>query len=212
MRKQMIFILTILLLAGVGTMAIAEIPEIFGSGIEESCHNFSHLSWLPTTKICHVCHTVHKEALPRKQYPNGLLWKRDVDSVSYNLYNSFWGAASLDTRDRTSWTSLTGKKSNLPDGISKLCLACHDGIIAPDVFILHHFVSAKYDVTKTNLRDPDTTLMGISGSITEVLDGGEIQCSSCHDVHGVESIARTKLLRAEKTKLCLTCHRVNVER
>jgi hypothetical protein len=91
MRIQMIFILTILLTAGASTMALAEIPEIFGSGIESSCHNFSHLSWLPTSKTCHVCHTVHKEALPRKQYPNGLLWKRDVDSVSYNLYNSFDG-------------------------------------------------------------------------------------------------------------------------
>jgi predicted CXXCH cytochrome family protein len=140
-----------------------------------------------------------------------LSWKSDFNSVSYILYHSYWGADFQETRDKTNWTSSTGKKSNLPDGLSKLCLTCHDGIIAPDVFILHHYVSAFYDVTETNLRDPDLTLMGVSGSISEVLDRGKIQCSSCHDVHGVESIANTKLLRAEKPEICMVCHKITIE-
>lgn len=211
MEKLTIHILTVIIAASVSTMAIAEEPEKFGTGIERSPHDFSHPSWLPISRICPVCHTVHNRALPSEHYQDGLRWKRDLYSISYILYHSFWGASFFDTRDKTSWTSLTGRRSNLPDGLSKFCLACHDGIIAPDVFILHHFVSAEYDITKINLRDPDLTLMGSSGSISEVLDGGKIQCSSCHDVHGVESVANTKLLREEKPKLCMTCHRIRIE-
>jgi predicted CXXCH cytochrome family protein len=127
------------------------------------------------------------------------------------MYHSYWGEDYIETRDKTSWTSSTRKKSNLPDGLSKLCLTCHDGIIAPDVFILHHYVSAVYDVSKTNLKDPVVTVMGLSGTISEVLDRGKIQCSSCHDVHGAESVAHTKLLRAEKPEICTVCHIINIE-
>jgi predicted CXXCH cytochrome family protein len=106
------------------------------------------------------------------------------------------------------WTSpITQRQGGLPDGISKLCLSCHNGVIAPDVFDLHHFVSLEYDVTKAELRDPDVTKIGVSGPISEVLDGGKIQCSSCHDAHDEETVADTKLLRVERERLCLVCHK-----
>jgi predicted CXXCH cytochrome family protein len=95
----------------------------------------------------------------------------------------------------------------MPDGLSKLCLTCHDGIIAPNVFNLHHFVSMDYDVTRTELRDPDVKTMGVSGLITEVLDNGKAQCFSCHDPHDEESVAGTKLLRVPKGEICYVCHR-----
>ena len=211
MEKLIITMLAGLLLLDISTLATAQITESFGRGIEESPHNFSHPSWLPVSRICNVCHTLHNEALASQHYSNGLHWNSEVYAVSYNMYHSYWGAPFVDTRHKSSWASLTGKRSNLPDGLSKLCLACHDGIIAPDVFILHHFVSAGYDMEETNLRDPDRTLMGNSGSITEVLDTGKIECPSCHDVHGVESVANTKLLRAKKSEICIICHNINFE-
>jgi len=58
--------------------------------------------------------------------------------------------------------------------------------------------------------------MGGSGTIADVLEGGVLQCSSCHDVHDQpgESIPGTHLLRVAQTAaqggtpsgLCLTCH------
>jgi predicted CXXCH cytochrome family protein len=211
-EKLLMLMLMVVILVDLNTVAIADVTENFGTGFAQSPHNFSHASWLPTAKICHVCHTYHNEKLPTQQYSRGLLWQSTVFSVTYVMYHSYWGAAFFDTRDKTSWTSLTGKRSNLPDGLSKLCLACHDGIIAPDVFRLHHFVSSEYDVKKINLRDPYVTRMGMSGSISEVLDGGKIQCTSCHDVHGVESFGDTKLLRAEKPMLCITCHKITIQK
>ncbi len=211
MEKLIIVLFIGVLFTHAGSTVMAQLPGSFGGGIEESPHNFSHPSWLPVARICNVCHTLHNESISNRMYSNGLLWKSDIGSITYVMYHSYWGAAYFETRDKSNLASLTGRRSNLPDGLSKLCLACHDGIIAPDVFLLHHFVSAEYDVTTLNLRDPDFTLIGNSGTISEVLDNGKIQCSSCHDVHGVESVPDTKLLRAEKPRICLTCHNVNIK-
>jgi predicted CXXCH cytochrome family protein len=209
MEQLYVIIFIVFILSATCTLTLAQGLEGFGQGIEQSPHNFSHELWLPLSKMCHVCHTVHNETLPISQYRDGLLWKNEIFSVSYIMYHSSWGASFVDTRDKSTRSSSLGKRSNLPDGLSKFCLTCHDGIIAPDVFILHHFVSAEYNAKNTYLRDPDLTIMGLSGPISEVLDRGKIQCSSCHDVHGVESIPKTKLLRAQAPALCSICHKIN---
>ncbi|RJQ43547.1 MAG: hypothetical protein C4538_11805 [Nitrospiraceae bacterium] len=180
-----------------------------GIGTKESCHNFSDESWLPITKICITCHIPHKRKARKadSKFENGLPWQQTITLFNYGLYNSSWSSSLTGMRD-AAWTSpITHRQGGLPDGISKLCLSCHDGVIAPDVFNLHHFVSLEYDVTKAELRDPDLTKMGVSGPISEVLDNGKIQCSSCHDAHDEETVAFTKLLRVEKTKICLVCHK-----
>ncbi len=211
MEKLLIYSLILLVIAGCNSLALADQAGGFGAGIEESPHNFSHTSWLPISKICQICHTLHDENKPGQLYSNGLRWKKELSTVSYTMFNSDWGRAPRTLSERKNWASITGMQSHLPDGMSKLCLSCHDGIIAPNVFVLHHFVSVDYDPSRTNLRDPDTTEMGISGTISEVLDQGKVQCTSCHDVHGVESYSDTKLLRAERSKLCVTCHRHSVK-
>ena len=105
MEKLIILNLMVFLIAGMSTLATAAEPEGFGTGLEQSPHNFSHASWLPRAQVCHVCHTVHNADIPAKRYSDGLLWKSNVNSVSYALYHSYWGADFYDTRDKTSWTS-----------------------------------------------------------------------------------------------------------
>jgi predicted CXXCH cytochrome family protein len=205
---MIVFILLFLLAIVAGKSALAA-SAAQGIGAERSSHNFSHESWLPVTRICGVCHVPHRRRGKKgvKRYENGLLWNKKISDFSYSLYNSSWSSSLTGIRD-TSWTSpITGRQGGIPDGLSKLCLSCHNGVIAPDVFNLHHYVSLEYDVTKAELRDPELTKIGVSGPITEVLSGGKIQCSSCHDAHDEESIAGTKLLRAEKARLCMVCHR-----
>ena len=181
-----------------------------GIGTEQSCHNFSHEDWLPVVKICRICHTPHQNRRSRKKtnrYEKGLRWNPDISSHVYNLYNSLWSTSLTGLRDPT-WTApFINRRGGMPDGLSKLCLSCHDGIIAPNVYNLHHFVSMDFDVTRTELRDPDVKMMGVSGPITEVLDLGKVQCFSCHDPHDEESVAGTKLLRVPKNKICYVCHR-----
>ncbi len=208
MTKLLSLILTILTIAGVSSSAMA-IDTARGMAAEQSSHNFSHKSWLPITKICSICHIPHRRrrSNKNKHYADGLRWNRKVSSFTYDLYNSIWSSSLISIYD-TSWTSpVTGKEGGLPDGLSKLCLSCHDGVIAPDVFNLHHFVSLEYDVRRAELRDPDQTQMGVSGPISEVLHNGKIQCSSCHDAHDEESVAGTRLLRVNKDEICITCHK-----
>jgi predicted CXXCH cytochrome family protein len=181
-----------------------------GIGTEESCHNFSHEDWLPVVKICRTCHTPHENRRGKKKknrYAEGLRWNRSITSHSFSLYNSLWSTSLSGLRDPT-WTApFIERRGGMPDGLSKLCLGCHDGIIAPNVFDLHHFVSMDYDATRTELRDPHVKEMGVSGPIEEILDNGKVQCFSCHDPHDEEAVGGTKLLRVPKHEICFVCHR-----
>ena len=70
----------------------------------------------------------------------------------------------------------------------------------------------------TTTEDPEikesTTTVSIgdtpvSGTIANLmLDGGNVECLSCHDVHNTNAVASTKLLLVSNTNsgLCLTCH------
>ena len=126
--------------------------------------------------------------------------------------------------------------SSRPDGISKICLSCHDGVVAPETYgrnpgraahlfskdlmssVLgnNHPISFTYDsivaMKERDLYDPSTKLSGLRGStgtITEdMLFLNRMECSSCHDVHNTKAVPGTKLLVKDNagSALCLTCH------
>ena len=98
------------------------LPSSRISDIRNTKHN---LSVLPSAvsrnvqandnrEICVFCHTPHA-ANPSQ----GPLWNRELSSATYDTYNS----GSLDATG-------TGVALDQPNGISKLCLSCHDGTIA----------------------------------------------------------------------------------
>jgi len=209
--KKLITMITMLfLITGTSDLASGE-GAGRGIGTDQSCHNFSHEEWLPVVDICRICHVPHNRRVRGNSdindYPDGLEWNPGAKSVIYSLYNSTWSTSLTGLRD-TTWTApFINRRGGMPDELSKLCLSCHDGIIAPDIFKLHHFVSLDYDTTGTELRDPEVTMMGVSGPITEVLGNGKIQCFSCHDPHDEEAVANTKLIRVPRDKICYLCHK-----
>lgn len=85
------------------------------AGIQNSVHDLR--SELGIDEICIVCHTPHNAVDPAAE---GLdyapLWNHDVSNVTYTLYDS----------------STLHHTPGQPDGVSKLCLSCHDGSIAVD--------------------------------------------------------------------------------
>ncbi|MDH5630289.1 MAG: cytochrome c3 family protein, partial [Gammaproteobacteria bacterium] len=119
-------------------------------------------------------------------------------------------------------------------GVSLLCLSCHDGTVAVDSFggatgttfvpttanlgdILSndHPISVTYDdVADTELHAATTTItIGDGGAVSGTIDSlllaaGEVQCSSCHDVHNTNAVTGTQLLLKSNagSALCLTCH------
>ncbi len=245
MKKVLIMIFALVLTLGLSSLALA-VGD--GTGIIGSAHDFtdgvsprggaiaSPDSWNTSGELCRVCHVPHDHGVAGQRYLNGLLWNRDVSTESYSMYNNSWSA------------SIDNPQASQPEGISKLCLSCHDGSIAIDRFDVYagdpnnsmrniyggalqalvipagtpgnldlkgtHPLSIRFDPANDPLlNDPNSTVMGTSGNIIDVLDLDQrVQCSSCHDVHNQESAPGTNFLRVAQnipgnpSALCRTCH------
>jgi len=184
-----------------------------------SPHDFRKLPWKRSGEICLSCHVPHKT----KTVPDPL-WNHELSTQTYIVYG------------KTHALTPGELVKNQPDGISKKCLSCHDGIIAPDTYggntggIAYRFdkdymgtvpnnnhpISFVYDTalaTKDgDLYDPSTKPSGLTGSTAtitaDMLFSSRMECSSCHDVHNTKAVPGTKLLVKDSagSALCLTCH------
>jgi len=195
------------------TLSFATAFATVGFGqILGTAHDFSGDAWNSSGEICIVCHTPHDGDLTVLESP---LWNHEITSAVFTLYSGSTLDATLAQ----------------PSAESQLCLSCHDGTVALDsyggttgiIFITggglvgtdlsnDHPISFTYDAALVTadggLHDPTTALSGMPGGGTisdDLLFGGEMQCASCHDVHGT---GFTSLLRVDNagSALCLTCH------
>ncbi len=199
-------LVTALLLALAGFLALSP-PAKAQTGIANTKHNLT-TKVTPPTGVCIFCHT------PHNANPTRALWNRALPGVTYQLYAS---------------TTLKAQLSQ-PTGTSRLCLSCHDGILAmgdlrvpppggplalgpltgPTVLGTDlsddHPISFVYDsalaLNRGGLADPLTLPAVIR------LENGQLQCTSCHDPHTDE---RAKFLRMDNRygALCTACHRPN---
>ena len=187
--------------------------------INGSPHDFRGAPSNHSGEICNPCHAMHgTKTLP---YP---LWNPELSTQTYIMYS------------QTHAPTLGTAVSDQPDGMSKICLSCHDGIIAPDAYggnvrgtaILldkdtmatvssnNHPISFIYNTelaTKDrDLYDPSTKLSGVTGSAgtinKDMLFLNRMECASCHDVHNTKAVPGTKLLVKDNagSTLCYTCH------
>lgn len=137
------------------------------------------------TRICIFCHT------PHNAFPKTPLWNREVGSQNYTLYSSSTMQAS----------------PTQPNGPSRLCLSCHDGMIAlgavlqpsqgismtggpiaPDspssigeggVLAREHPISFFY----YEAADSDPAIRRTPPSDLLLYSGGLVECTTCHDAH-----------------------------
>lgn len=180
--------------------------------IAGSAHDFTAKAWNASGEMCNVCHTPHN-ALDVSDAP---LWDHEVTTSTFTLYTS----PSMD--------ATVGQ----PAGSSKLCLSCHDGTVALDNyagetagvnfisgvrdvgtdFSNDHPISFTYDATLAtddgDLFDPSVKLSSLGGTVDDdMLLAGQVQCSSCHDVHrGGSSTGKLLVMSNAGSALCLTCH------
>ncbi len=156
--------------------------------IFQSHHDFSYNnpSW-SEGRICVVCHTPHNAI----SSDNAPLWNHEETVAVFTPYK----------------TETLNAQPGQPQGLSKLCLSCHDGMVGVDSYggkpggsrwinpkfktgtdlSKHHPISFPYDETLANLdgelHSPDAT-SGLGGTIEEdMLFSGRLECTSCHDVH-----------------------------
>jgi len=180
-------------------------PAAAQSRVANTVHNLAQQVTQPAG-VCVFCHTPHNAS------PTRALWNHALPAVSYQLYSSPTLKAQLDQ----------------PTGSSRLCLSCHDGILAmgnlrvpppggqPGLGPLtgsdllgtdlsdDHPISFAYDsllaLNSGQLADP------LSLPPTVRLEDGQLQCASCHDAHEDQ---RPMFLRADNRfgALCTACHR-----
>jgi predicted CXXCH cytochrome family protein len=156
--------------------------------------------------LCVFCHT------PHNANPTRALWNRDFSGATYQLYES---------------TTLESTPSQ-PTGSSRLCLSCHDGILAlgnvravppGGNFSLgpltgraalgtdlsdDHPISFVYD-TALALRRGELADPSVLPGTVKLDDTGQVQCTTCHNPHEDRN---PKFLRVDNRfgALCTTCH------
>ncbi|MBU1650393.1 MAG: cytochrome c3 family protein [Proteobacteria bacterium] len=205
-KQQMIFFVTRNTVGFLMIGVLILFPVTMNAAVKNTHHDFSNSGLTNNGETCVVCHTPHNANTTVSQSP---LWNHQVTVNSYTLYNS-------STSDAT---------ATQPTSITRLCLSCHDGTVALGSFgentgttymrdqtsravpisigtalYNHHPVAITYDSALASqdggLYNPDVHPSGLGGTIShDLLNGGVMECSSCHDVH----VARG-------TGNCTDCH------
>lgn len=196
----------------VGLLLLGLAENSLGQGIDGSAHDFSAYGWNVPEEICIVCHAPH----PTMNTNVTFLWNHAITTQTFVAYSS----ATMD--------AAVGQ----PNGITKLCLSCHDGVTAINSFggvtitgtqfvigtanfgvnlADNHPVSFTYDALLASsdggLNDPTTTASGLGGTISEdLLINNKLQCSSCHDVHNGTDETALLVMSNDNSDLCLVCH------
>ena len=216
------------------SLSLSAFAQAKNNGIVGSTHDFTVDFWNYSREICRVCHVPHDHNRPTKYYLNGLLWNHAVSGAAYTMYNSSW-SSTLDNTQESQPEGIAKLCLGCHDGtvgidtFDKYAGGAWDMHDENPNFVIPGFtdgenldlrgthpISIVYDESvDTNLNSQDTTLMGNSGYIRDILDSGKVQCSSCHDVHDQETVPGTHLLRVaqmnmgngeQPSGLCLTCH------
>ncbi|MCC6360616.1 MAG: cytochrome c3 family protein [Phycisphaerales bacterium] len=176
--------------------AAEDVAERLSLGIVGSKHDFTGGGRV-ARDLCLPCHTMH---LTATQAP--LVVQRPTTSQPIRLYQT----PGMDL-----------------DASSLLCLSCHDGIAAKDVFtqahagswdalsgrrggprLTGHPVGVKYPVGEDGYESPEY----VSATAGLKLPDGRIQCTTCHDPHNTGRHPGMLVIGNERSRLCLSCHRL----
>lgn len=198
-------------------MTLLVMQDSSQASISGSKHDFSSFGW-SNGRICVVCHTPHNGDTT----VDAPLWNHETTTATFTLYSSPTLDAApgqptgvsklcLSCHDGTvavdSYAGATG--TAMMAGIDPASDVGTD--LSND-----HPVSFTYDsalaATDGELTDPaadgdtDPDTVGAAAPFLP-LWGGEMQCSSCHDVHNTATADDYLLIKSRTgSALCLTCH------
>lgn len=153
----------------------------------------------PGADPCYFCHTPHtSKANARDLAP---LWNRELPVTTYDTYTS---------------STLDAGMATLSQGVSKLCLSCHDGTVASGLGA-GALDASLVDDHPVGFQPMDDGQLALSlfqrpprtFDPAVKLVGGRIECTSCHDSHNpsLDPLEQKFLVRSNSGgALCLACH------
>ena len=167
------------------------------SGLIGSKHDFTR-NGKSGRDLCLPCHTPHLVDAPLPR-----LDRRPTNTQPLRPYQG------LDT-ELTGW--------------SLLCLGCHDGVTAADVYSSAHAVTITDQLANSRLGTVGLRShpVGITYPLAAegynpraaveagglLLPDGRIQCTTCHDAHNTHRYRGMLRISNERSRMCLTCHRL----
>lgn len=216
-------------LVALGGMALLMSAGVSNAGIEGSVHDFSGTG---TDQICVNCHTPHN-AQTGLDAP---LWNHDASSATYTPYTSdtFDGGPitvggvsklCLSCHDGTVGVDSFGG-ANLTTGTITGNANLGSDLTNDHPFSFNYAAAYTAEGGASGGLHVDTVAVDIGGpstktktglTIASLMDGtGNMQCSSCHDVHnefvadttvaGVATPYKLLMVSLDGSALCLTCH------
>ena len=206
-------ILSALLVVVIASSSSAQIvptdPSSYPSvSIVNTPHNLNNYPGvtLPGNQVCLPCHTPHNALLAGEE---NVLWNHAETGETFTMYSSSAGQ---------------------PEGPSKMCLSCHDGVTAIDNYggtggtgititgsanftndlSDDHPIGIQYPTARpAEYNDPSTFAPGINngpGVVLVTISGADrVECTSCHEPHnnGLMNFLRVPI---QESYLCLQCH------
>jgi predicted CXXCH cytochrome family protein len=170
------------------------LADRFLSGLIGSKHDFSESGKHPGD-LCLSCHTTH------------------ITQVRAPLLDRRPAATQPIRPHQTLGVEL--------DAASLLCLGCHDGSVAPDVYSSGHALAHQLGASSLSadrlrshpigVRYPASRKFQSRAAVNSAglkLPEGRVQCTSCHDPHNTRGHKGMLIRSNERSRLCLSCHRL----
>jgi predicted CXXCH cytochrome family protein len=210
---KLIRIAPVILLGFLATTAFGQIipgdPSSYPSlSVVDTAHNLNNYPGvnIPGNQVCLPCHTPHNALLAGEE---NVLWNHAETQETFIMYSSVAGQ---------------------PEGVSKMCLSCHDGVTAIDnyggtggtgIVITgpaalgtdlsdDHPIGIEYPTDQpADYHDPATFDPGINNGVgvqlVPINGVDRVECTSCHEVHnnGLGNFLRAPI---QESYLCLQCH------
>ena len=183
------------------------------SKVTNTPHNLNNGGWgisvstpQGANQVCLPCHVPHNAYPDEGGTINDVLWNHQETGLAFTMYP----------------TDLP--QSSQPEGASKMCLSCHDGVTAIDSYggttgtvtlagrpsaigedgdlTDDHPIGVTYPVGAEGYHDPTN----FTGVVLVSINGDDrVECTSCHDPHN--NILGAFLRRTlDESLLCLECH------
>ncbi|MDH5777944.1 MAG: cytochrome c3 family protein [Gammaproteobacteria bacterium] len=223
--KSLALNLKLYLAGAVLTISGLTVGQVWAETITGSAHDFSGRTYTGG-QICVTCHTPHRSDVSVTDAP---LWNHENTVEVYTVYDSPSLDATVSQPGGASKLCLSCHDGSIAvDSFGGTQSAGNtEFLIGPkavgaDGLNNDHPISFTYDSTLAStdgaLFDPSVKTVTIgsgaktkTGTIAEVmLSNGNLQCSSCHDVHNNFTYAQTgsRLLKVTDagSAICLTCH------
>lgn len=180
-------------------------PSVSVVNTPHNLNNYPGVS-VPGNQVCLPCHTPHNALLSGE---DNVLWNHAETEEEFVMYSSTAGQ---------------------PEGPSKMCLSCHDGVTAIDNYGGNggtgivitgdaalgtqldndHPIGIEYPTDRpAEYNDPSTFDPGINGGpgvrLVPINGVDRVECTSCHEPHnnGLGSFLRVPV---QESYICLQCH------